>query len=80
MLDNEMMKLIVEKIRVGDGITDEELDEAITLYVRLTCDLEILGPHFHLVLVSVHNTLARLTDYKKSREAAVTVRFNVTED
>ena len=50
-------------------LTDDQLDEAIAHYERLTDDLESHGSLYALVYGHAYRTLTQLLDYKKSRNA-----------
>lgn len=60
---------IVEKIRVGDPLTDEELDEAIAFYGQLESGLRLLGPTYHLAWIEVQRVLYQLQSYRHNRDS-----------
>jgi len=60
---------LIEKIRVGAAITDDELDAAIEFYSPLEASLSKLGQRFHHPWVEIRGTLDRLKSYKESRVA-----------
>lgn len=59
---------IVEKIRVGDPLTDEELNDAIDFYGRMESGLRLLGPHYHLAWVDVQRVYHELRSYRHHRD------------
>jgi len=59
---------LIEKIRVGDHLTDEELDEAIAFYGQLESGLRLLGPTFHLAWVEVQRVYHALRGYRHHRD------------
>lgn len=63
MIDKELL----DKINNGDGITDEELDQALRFFRAIEPSLKILGPHFHHAWYDVFMTLNRLEEFKNAR-------------
>lgn len=64
----DMTEEILEKIAVGDGLSDEELEIAIRFYSRLEADLKLLGAEYRLAWRPVMFRLRELEGYKASRE------------
>lgn len=64
MMDKELL----EKIRVGDGITDDELDRALVFFRHLEASLKLMGTVFHHAWFDVFSTLNRLEGFKSARE------------
>jgi hypothetical protein len=60
---------VIEKIRVGDHLTDEELDEAIAFYGQMESGLRLLGPTFHLAWAEVQRVLYQLQSYRHNRDS-----------
>jgi hypothetical protein len=60
---------IVEKVRVGDGLSDAELNTALSFYGQLEAGLRLLGPRFHLAWAEVQRVLHMLESYKHNRDA-----------
>lgn len=61
-------KELVEKIRVGDPITDDELDQAIEFYETMTTGADVLGSTFYLFWWECRRTLDRLYGYREARQ------------
>ena len=59
---------IIAKFRVGDPLTDEELDDAIASYARMESGLRIPGPHYHLEWVEVQRVYDALRSYHHHRD------------
>jgi len=66
----EMTREIIERINIGDGITNPELDAALTFYKDLSDKLRLLGPEFKLMRNEIYATLERLKGFKAARERA----------
>jgi hypothetical protein len=62
------MKDIVNKIRIGDHVTDEELKDAIDHYKQLTQLLIVHGDRYHLVWRDANMELIALEGYSVSRK------------
>ena len=63
-----MTPATIEKIRVGDHLTDTELDDAIEFYGRMESGLRMLGPHYHLAWVEVQRGYNALRSYRHHRD------------
>jgi len=61
------LKEIIDKINIGDALSDSELDRALTFYASLENDLKLLGNHFHHAWFDVFQTFERLKSYKRAR-------------
>jgi len=59
---------IAHKIRVGDPLSDDELNDAIEFYGRMESGLRLLGPHYHLAWVEVQRTYEALRSYRHHRD------------
>ena len=59
---------VIEKILVGDPLTDEELDEAIAFYGQLESSLRLLGPTYHLAWIEVQRVYHALRGYRYHRD------------
>jgi hypothetical protein len=53
----------IGKIRDGDGLTNEELEEAIVWFSSLEESLTLLGPKFYLAKVEVIRILESLKQF-----------------
>ena len=67
--NGNMTPEIVEKVRVGDGLSDAELNTALSFYGQLESGLRLLGPTFHLAWAEVQRVLHMLESYKHNRDA-----------
>lgn len=63
-----MTAKLIEKILVGDPLSDLELDESIEFYGRMESGLRLLGPHYHLAWTQVQRVLDTLQGYRSYRE------------
>lgn len=59
---------LVNKINMGDRISNKELLEAITHYREVEKLLSPMGERYHLTRVDITRTLYRLEDYAKARK------------
>jgi hypothetical protein len=59
---------LIEKILIGDPLSDLELDEAIEFYGKMESGLRLLGPHYHLAWIQVQRVLDTLQGYKRYRD------------
>jgi hypothetical protein len=59
---------LIEKLRVGDHITDEELNTALAFYGQMGSGLRLLGPTFHLAWAEVQRVLYQLQSYRDHRD------------
>ena len=53
---------------VGDAISDTELKLLIAFYTRLTNDLAVLGPNFHLSWKECFYRLQKLEEFAQSQK------------
>jgi len=60
---------LLEKIEVGDHITDKELREAIAFYGDLAESLDCLGKEYNLAKRPIREVLYRLQGYEQVRKA-----------
>lgn len=60
-------KTIVKKISRGDGLTNNELDQALNFYTELEEALDCLGPEFKLAWKEVMHTTERLRIFSEAR-------------
>jgi|OM-RGC.v1.033515727 hypothetical protein len=67
-LPQDMTQDMIEKIAVGDGLTDAELAVALEFYTDLQQKLRLLGPTFHLAWVEVNRIQRDLERFKFHRE------------
>lgn len=65
---DEDVKQVLEKVRVGDGLTDVELDMMLDFYEDLSVKLQALGPKYQLAWHPVYMTCQTLKDFKAVRE------------
>lgn len=68
--NNEMAvcrKTALNKFRNGDGLSDDELDDLLSLYSRLDEDLRWLGPEFRLAWSEVLRCKMSLESFKQAR-------------
>jgi len=63
-----MTKEIIERISIGDPLTDKELDEAIKFYEDLESKTYLLGQRFHFYWIHCNDELTRLKGYKQARQ------------
>lgn len=61
-------KSIIEKINHGDGLTDEELRDAVRFYKNLEESLLCLGKEFSLARIPVTHTLQALESFQYARK------------
>jgi hypothetical protein len=59
---------LVEKIRIGDPLSDQELDDAIEFYSKMKSGLRLLGPHYYLPWVEVQRVFETLIGYRNYRQ------------
>ena len=62
-----MTEELERKIRIGDGLTDAELETALAFYANMESGLRLLGSHFHHAWVDVSGVHRRLQEYHKCR-------------
>lgn len=65
--DMEMMQPILQKIAVGDGLTDSELRVAVEFYDDLRDKLSLLGPRFQLAWEPVFHRSMQLQGFLEAR-------------
>jgi hypothetical protein len=58
---------LLEKLHRGDGLTDDELDRAISFYSDLEWRLNLLGPRYHFAWWDVRQKLDLFDSFKVSR-------------
>jgi hypothetical protein len=63
-----MTNEFVEKISRGDGLTDDELRNAIYFYRNLEHSLSVLGSRFYLARCEVNRILIQLESMQLHRE------------
>jgi len=59
--------VLIEKIKMGDHITDKELNTAIVFFREVTWGLKALGETFHHAWLDTFMTLQRLEGYRDAR-------------
>jgi hypothetical protein len=59
---------IIKKIRVGDPLSDLELEEAIEFYGRMESGLSLLGTHYYLAWIEVQRVYDALRGYRRYRD------------
>jgi hypothetical protein len=59
---------VLEKVRHGDALDDDELRKALRFYREMEEGLSALGPHFHLAWKEVYRTLQLLEDFAQARK------------
>ena len=64
-------KRLVEDIRLGNSISDEELKAARKFYKNLTESLECLGAEFKIQADETRRTFYRLDSYHAARKRMV---------
>ena len=64
----ELIETLIEKERMGDSITDSELNLLIDFYAKTLGCLEKLGPHFHHGRVDIDQRVSRLRGYRRARQ------------
>lgn len=62
------MESIIQKIQLGDSLTNTELNLAIEFYTITSKNVKLLGAKYHLFYVDLIHTLDRLEGYKASRK------------
>ena len=67
-LSNPALPAIIEKIRIGDSINDEELKIALKFYTELEQNLKLLGEKFHFAWRSVYDTQRMLDGFHQARK------------
>jgi hypothetical protein len=67
--NGNMTPEIVEKVRVGDGLSDAELNTALAFYGQMESGLRLLGPRFHLAWAEVQRVHDMLRSYRHNRES-----------
>lgn len=63
-------KALYSKLRVGDPINDEELDDALEYYSNIKAAIEAaeyIPPEYKLFMTDVHSKVMQLESYKKAR-------------
>ena len=69
------MKELIEKYRLGDNLTDPELDTLLQHYGMLEQLLKFHGERYHLAWRAIYDDLHQLAGFKKARaENKVTVK------
>lgn len=63
------MKPILQKLSVGDGLSDIELKQAIGFYEDLAEKLMAMGETFHLAWHPIHMKLIQMKDWERNRKA-----------
>lgn len=63
-----MTAQIIHKIIVGDPLSDDELNAAISFYGQMEAGLRLLGPKYHLAWAEVQRTYSSLQLYRINRD------------
>lgn len=58
---------LLERFRVGDPISDNELTRLIKYYDQTLTNIELLGPEFNLFIKEIRLRTERLHGYKEAR-------------
>ena len=66
----KMSKTLVNRINIGDGLTNQELQCALDFYREAAETLRLLGPSFKLARQDVFGTLDRLEHFDRARKRA----------
>jgi len=64
----EITPEVLKRVVNGDGLTDDDLDNAIEFFTVTESSLKLLGPTFHHAWYDVFCTLTRLTGFKSARD------------
>jgi hypothetical protein len=65
---NEQLKKIIKKIKHGDGLSDQELDQALEFFKDMETGLDLLGPTFHHAWKECYNIEIMLKGFKEARD------------
>lgn len=65
----DVMKPLIEKFRIGDGITDLELRQLLTHYMQLEKLLFAEGERFHHSWRDIADQVRRLIDMQNARRS-----------
>jgi hypothetical protein len=63
-----MTEELIKKYKIGDGVTDSELDQLIEFFTTLEKSLQLMGPHFHHAWKEVFWDSKNCNSYKQARE------------
>lgn len=63
-----MSKTLITKINIGDGLTKQELECALSFYNMVSENLRLLGSEFNLAWREVNSTLSRLEGFQRARD------------
>jgi hypothetical protein len=66
--EKKEMSEIIEKIKVGDPINDDELKKALEFYNDLEEKLRLLGERFHFAWRNVFDTQRMLQGFAQARK------------
>ena len=69
-MTKKMTKGLINKVNIGDGLTKQELDTAITFYSDLSVKLALLGLEFRFAWKEAFFTLERLRGFRAARNRA----------
>lgn len=58
---------LLKKIDQGDGLTDNDLTEAITFFSDVEWRLRLLGPHYHFAWKDAYFKLQRFEEFHAAR-------------
>lgn len=58
---------IIEKIRLGDGLTDSELEKGLDFFKDMAMGLRALGPNFYHAWKECNFTFMKLEGYQAAR-------------
>lgn len=65
-----MTEKLINTINIGDGLTKQELECALSFYGMMSGTLRLLGPEFRLAWREVNSTLNRLEGFQRARDRA----------
>jgi hypothetical protein len=62
-----LLDKLIKKIDVGDGLTDDELAEALNFFSEVEWRLRLLGPHYHFAWRDAYFKLQRFEEFYVAR-------------